>query len=106
MVKKQRTTSQRVVALRETHPELSGCAIARQVGVSRQRVHWILSRAHLPTARQGYVRGVLVTCFRCGVEFRRYPSQVKIALRHFCSEECYRLWRREGIDAFALGTHT
>ena len=43
-----------VAALRNTHPEWSLRQIANEIGISKQRVHVILTKLGLPTSKSGY----------------------------------------------------
>ncbi len=74
----------RAMDLRRANPCLSTAAIARKVGLSKQRVWQILSAAGLPTKawRQRYA------CFRCGAVLER---RIKRGLCGKCFKESRRL---------------
>ena len=107
------------VRMKKMYPHLSGAYIGRRLGVSRQRVHQILSGAGLPTraippqlyclncggeidnrkVHQGkcdfeyYHR--LLTCYGCGKEFYRARGQIELHRRrnydrYFHSPECFQ----------------
>ena len=58
------TTRQRAVALREADPFISLVDIAKELNVSKQRIHFLLKQSKLPTA--GVKKKKAVYCGVCG----------------------------------------
>lgn len=49
----------------------------------------------------------IITCKHCGKEFKRKPSQIRLAREHFCSTNCQHKASRSGKqkDCFVCGKH-
>jgi transcription elongation factor Elf1 len=78
-------TRQRVKELRMSNMFMSMSAIARLIGISRQRVFQILQEEGLPTKHLVKpVNKAQYSCLACG----------KISPNKFCSSECQKQWRQ------------
>ena len=120
------STRQEAIDLRQANPFLSMVEIAEQLKVSKQRIHFILKQAKLPTSSIKLKRAVYckicrlptkgaktcqechftyyflkVNCAFCHVPF--YLRQSEIRRRHkagynniYCGRTCYYRGRRDG----------
>ena len=78
-------TSINAVMLRQKHPDWTLDKIGQRCGVSKQRVHRILSKAGAKTAS---IPTVELICDFCGKPITKYRSEVRRNKRNFCNRVC------------------
>ena len=72
------TTRDRILAIRERNPTATGVEMAREIGLSRQRIQQVLVKLGLPTEFPKYN-----PCKMCDTQVPLYPQGLR-----FCSQEC------------------
>jgi HNH endonuclease len=67
----------------------------RAISEGKKRLYASGFKAINPETGHGYAwRGVVLSCTTCGKELSRPPTQVQPTGRHFCDNECRRVWQR------------
>ena len=78
---KQETSSEKVIRLRKEHLDWSSERIAKEIGVTKQRVHKISKELGLPTKM--FREKVVLYCKRCNHQINESYSS-----KTYCSDNC------------------
>jgi len=83
---------ERIVELRQLHPDMTLETIGSEVGVSKERVRQILAKENLPTVSTGHSstkEKEKAPCKECGTLDKTFQTKQSL----YCSKECVRIAR-------------
>jgi hypothetical protein len=99
------TDKERVDILKRYETDLEPMiSIAASLGITRQGVYKVLSKAGIDTSKNA--ANISVSCTACGTEFKKLRCQVRTTKHVFCCSTCYFNWLKHGSgDPLLLSRH-
>lgn len=83
------TTREKIIELREKYPDISQAEMARQIGVTRERIRQLLNILELPLVPIPEGRITIRECANCNISFEHFNIKINQPKKKvFCNIDC------------------